>query len=67
MPMYFPNLLAAEMASPTTSLMAGSRSSKRLATRPESRIQAEGELGQIVGSNRETVEHLEEILGQQGA
>ena len=43
---------------------AASRSSKLSATSPESRSSAERELGEVVRADREAVEVLEELVGQ---
>ena len=45
---------------------AGSRSSKVAATSAGVAVQAEGELGHVVGADGEPVEVLEELVGEDG-
>ena len=56
-------LIAALEHAPCT---AGSRSSKPRGDQAGVAVQAQGQLGQVVGADREAVEVLEELVGQEG-
>jgi hypothetical protein len=53
------------MAMDSSFFTARSRSSNRLATMDGVAIQAERELGEVVRADREAVEDVEELVGQQ--
>ena len=68
MPTYLPVARQAAMAREISALTAGSRSSKSRGQQLQAgvAVQAERELRQVVRADREAVEVLEELLGQDG-